>query len=363
MPLKQEVAEQLTGQWQVGLFEAPCKAPLPCLLGCCCMCCMAGKQRLEIIDVLGEDYVCCGGMFPCGPLGNPQDRNCAWAEACCCTGLAIAGNRFLIQTRLDRQNTACDDCILWVTCLAPLVLCICQCAGCDVPEGIEHCVHFMTITVDGCMLAQQQVEIDHVKEVGFAGANPAIVAMLPPLQQQMIGQARPMGPAAHAGMAAGAILGGAAGAGAMMGAAGAGRPAPTAMGQAAGGRHGEMGGPPMQMAMSAKGGFMNTMAPNGMPWWQYCQGIPATVDPGSGLLVGPWGECLAWAKVFEVHNPGWSSDPNFAGGPAGQVVHAALSTCPPHLRAATEQAAERLEMACGQAAFNGAPLPLIGQRA
>mmetsp|Transcript_70863 Transcript_70863/g.133945 ORF Transcript_70863/g.133945 Transcript_70863/m.133945 type:complete len:198 (-) Transcript_70863:123-716(-) len=188
MPVKQVISENLTGQWQIGLFEAPCKAPLEFCFGCCCTCCMAGKQRLDLLDVTGEPYVCCAGMFPCGPLGDPQDRNCAWAEACCCTGCAIAGNRFMIQTRFDRVNTACDECILWVACLAPWVVCILKCFI-DVPDEVENLVDCLTMTVNGCMLAQQQKEVDFVKKNGYQGMNPAFMGAMNKAQQHAIGQA------------------------------------------------------------------------------------------------------------------------------------------------------------------------------
>merc|ERR1740123_2740362 len=72
-----------------------------------------------------------------------------------------------------------------------------------------------------------------------------------------------------------------------------------------------------------------TVAPNGMPWWQYCQGRPVSIDPASGFLIGPWGECLAWAKVFEIRNLGWQQDPRYANqGPCARVIEAALAECP-----------------------------------
>lgn len=180
---------------------------------------MAGQQRLQILEVTGEPYVCCGGMIPCCCLGEPQDKCCVALEACCCPSLAVAGNRFLIQTRFDRHNTACDDCLLWFTCLCSWAVCIAECAGCDVPEGIENAVDCLKIAVDGCMLAQQQVEIDFVQKMGYTGPNPAIMGLLPPVQQQMMAQARPPapGPMGIAGVVAGAAVGGAPGAAVMYG--------------------------------------------------------------------------------------------------------------------------------------------------
>merc|ERR1719476_546351 len=118
---------------------------------------MAAQQRAQILDTIHEPYVCCGGMFPCCCLAEPQDRCCIALEACCCPSLAVAANRFLIQTRFDRKNTECDDCILWLACLTPLVTCLCQCVGVEIPEELQNCVDCCQTCVTGCMLAQQKV--------------------------------------------------------------------------------------------------------------------------------------------------------------------------------------------------------------
>lgn len=187
MPVKQQISENFTGKWQHGLFEAPCKAPVDFCFGCCCTCCMAGKQRGDLLDLTGEPYVCCGGLFPCGPLGEPQDRNCMWAEACCCTGCAIAGNRWMVQTRFDRENTACDECILWLACLMPIIICVLKCFI-EVPDEVENCVDCFTMIVNGCMLAQQQSEIKYIQSTGYNGPPQKIVGMLNSAQQQAIQQ-------------------------------------------------------------------------------------------------------------------------------------------------------------------------------
>jgi hypothetical protein len=205
MPItKQEVVETLTGYFQIGMFEAPCKAPHWWLAGCCCCCCMAGKQRNDILDVIGEPYVCCGGewaddccaLVACGLLDQPMDRNCLWVEALCCPCCAIDGNRFLIQTRFDRMNTACDECILWTKVIMDCLLC----RGCGMdPLGCSEDELLGSMLLDciclpvsgGCMLAQQQHEIEYMKKTGFAGVKPTITAILSPNQQHMISQAKP----------------------------------------------------------------------------------------------------------------------------------------------------------------------------
>ena len=53
---------------------------------------------------------------------------------------------------------------------------------------------------------------------------------------------------------------------------------------------------------------MGTAAPNGQYWSQYCHGEP---ELSSGnFIVGPWGECLAWAVVYEHQNQ-WENDPDY----------------------------------------------------
>lgn len=55
-------------------------------------------------------------------------------------------------------------------------------------------------------------------------------------------------------------------------------------------------------------GFMGTAAPNGRYWSEYCSGEPEV--SGANFVVGPWGECLAWAVVYEYQND-WEDDPDY----------------------------------------------------
>eukprot|EP00927_Polykrikos_kofoidii_P014173 TRINITY_DN16191_c0_g1_i1.p1 TRINITY_DN16191_c0_g1~~TRINITY_DN16191_c0_g1_i1.p1 ORF type:complete len:203 (-),score=36.19 TRINITY_DN16191_c0_g1_i1:125-733(-) len=191
MPLKSEVSDNLTGEWKAGLFESPCKNPSWFCFGCCCTCCATALQRHEILDVVGEPYVCCGGMCPCGPLGEEQDRNCAWLEACCCTGMAIAANRMYVQTRFDRRNTACDDCILWTTCIISFCVCLASIV-CELPDGVQECVDCMIMTVDGCMIAQHKIELDFIKSSGgYHLPSTRVINALPDKQRELVQQGKP----------------------------------------------------------------------------------------------------------------------------------------------------------------------------
>lgn len=192
MPIKQEVTQQLTGRWKHEMFQAPAAAPLQFLYGCCCTCCAVYQQREELLRITGEPYICCAGLCPCGPLGEPMDKNCLIIEACCCTGWALSGNRFLIQTRFDKENTPCDDCILWGTCLFVCAIDIARCFI-DLPDELEFCADCLIMTVNGCMHAQQHLEIEEVKKTGYNGPPPQIIGILPPKQQEMISMGRPVG--------------------------------------------------------------------------------------------------------------------------------------------------------------------------
>lgn len=185
MPVRQELVTVCTGTWKVGLFEAPVQAPAQCLYGCCCICCASYQQRTELLDLTGEPYVCFAGLCPCGPLAQPMDRNCLFLESCCCPGMALSGNRFMIQTRFDKMNTACDDFLITFTCLFYFIIQIAQCF-CDVPDELEVCAECLIMIVDGCMHAQQHIELQEIKQTGYLGPPPSIVAAMPPAMQQMV---------------------------------------------------------------------------------------------------------------------------------------------------------------------------------
>ena len=91
------------------------------------------------------------------------------------------------------------------------------------------------------------------------------------------------------------------------------------------------------------GGFMDTAAPGGTSWANFCQPHPVVVDPSTGMISGPWGECLAWAVAYEQQNPGWHQDPRFqAEGPAGQVIGEISAKANPAALPQVVEAAESL---------------------
>ncbi|OLQ01473.1 hypothetical protein AK812_SmicGene15770 [Symbiodinium microadriaticum] len=110
------------------------------------------------------------------------------------------------------------------------------------------------------------------------------------------------------------------------------------------------------------GGFMDTAAPSGASWANVCRQHPVNVNGSTMMIDGAWGECLAWAVVYEHQNPGWESDPRFKDeGPAQQVINAMLETAPESMARSIEMGSQNLEEACHNAVRAGMPVPLINQ--
>lgn len=106
--------------------------------------------------------------------------------------------------------------------------------------------------------------------------------------------------------------------------------------------------------------FLLTMAPNGMPWFEYVKVSTIFMDGSTGMLAGPWAECLCWAVHFE-HSSDWQSMPEYVvEGPAGGVLEALQARLVGRMDAQQLLgAAERLEEAAHAAADAGHPLPVI----
>ncbi|CAE7551299.1 GND [Symbiodinium sp. CCMP2456] len=109
--------------------------------------------------------------------------------------------------------------------------------------------------------------------------------------------------------------------------------------------------------------FMDTAAPGGATWANYCRG-PPEVNPSTGFVAGRWGDCLAWAVVYEHQNPGWPQNPTYRDmGPAGTVIQAMLENAEDSDCEDVERAANQLENACREAVASGGMLPVINCRA
>lgn len=199
MPLKQSVAVECKGQWITSFFQTQCEQPSACLYGAACPCCAVYQQRVRLLEITGEPYICFGGLFPVGPLRNPQGRSWLAIEVAFCPCWALSSNRYIVQTRFDKANTLCDSTLLAATgpckCCADAARSVfCK----DTPE-LGDCTCFAIVPLAGCMHAQQQVEIDEIKQHGYFGPADTIFEVLPPMQQEMIQLGKPMGAGQDAG--------------------------------------------------------------------------------------------------------------------------------------------------------------------
>jgi len=112
--------------------------------------------------------------------------------------------------------------------------------------------------------------------------------------------------------------------------------------------------------------FMNTLAYGGPSTWAHLCGSQQPQADKQGLLAPPWGDAIRAAVIFEQHYPGWERDPQFVGGPAGQVIAFLKDRGFGALEAyanATEEAAKRgfVQMQGGGAPM-GAPMAVPAQQ-
>eukprot|EP00913_Durusdinium_trenchii_P019343 g18184.t1 len=106
---------------------------------------------------------------------------------------------FVLNITHLEENTPCDDCIITATCLFVCVLDIARCCV-DVPHELDFLADCLVMSVQGCMHAQQQIEINEVKKHGWHGMPPMIMQHLPPSQQEMMQKVGMHGAAAHPSM-------------------------------------------------------------------------------------------------------------------------------------------------------------------
>ena len=101
------------------------------------------------------------GGFPCLCLRNPCDK-VPWlcVEVCCCTICAVTANRAYIQRTKGVMNDACDDCLIWATCVCQWALCILECLNYPVDPSCENIIDCFYYIVVGCMITQQDIEIN-----------------------------------------------------------------------------------------------------------------------------------------------------------------------------------------------------------
>jgi len=193
MPMKPDVNAVLSGQWQVEMMKTPTEKPATCCYGFWCPCCFAYQQREKLLEMTQEPYVCCAGLSPCGPCGEPGENKNPWLclETCCCTNTAIIANRFMLQTRFNIQNDSCDETLLGIiaclNCLSIIISIFGDRRTADSCEQLTECVN---ASVCACMLTQQDIQIKAIEETfktqPYGGMPPHVLMALPPEQQQMM---------------------------------------------------------------------------------------------------------------------------------------------------------------------------------
>eukprot|EP00913_Durusdinium_trenchii_P020005 g18804.t1 len=190
--MKADIAPYLNREWQVDLYETPMKRPFDCLFGGVC---------------------CCAGLCQFGPLGEPQPEV---PGLCCevllCPQMALSANRFFVQSRFGLMNTQTDNALMastaWIGMCANYAACFMEMtpAWKDFPASGKVAAEIASkltsmgpelyiladlafLCLNGCMYAQQQVEIDEMQGRGYRGASQAVLQALPPKLQALMGQA------------------------------------------------------------------------------------------------------------------------------------------------------------------------------
>lgn len=132
MPLPKEVDKRLTGSFTHGSLASACLSPLSCCAFCLCEPCALFSQRRRILRITGEPYVMFAGTWPCCGFEQPAPDCCLVCEVCMFPSCALAGNRFMVQTRFDKKNTAIDNCCTVCQCCVGLEFsCLRVCCECS----------------------------------------------------------------------------------------------------------------------------------------------------------------------------------------------------------------------------------------
>jgi len=184
------VANGMQGEWEIPMLS--CQAPCTCCVSCFCACAMAHQQRRIMLDITGEDYVCCAGACLCCDEPWSRREPFMWLEACCCLHAATLGNRYMMQTRFDIRNDSCDNFLLRLTsCCDVFAGCLEACISSHTANQIRHLGDCANVTVCCCMLAQQQVQLQAIRRAQpYNGPPENVREMLPPKQQEMVNVAK-----------------------------------------------------------------------------------------------------------------------------------------------------------------------------
>jgi hypothetical protein len=170
MPLPKDLDRHLTGEFSKGLCASMCYSPQSVLCFCVCPLVALHTQRKRMLRITREPYVCCAGLWPCCGCNKPKSDLCLIGEVCACPGLALAGNRFMVQTRLNKKNTGCDNCLQCFQCCVGLECMIARlCCDCSAEDENLRKSTVCVCTESHC---QNDAEIDIMLEKGFLYHSP-----------------------------------------------------------------------------------------------------------------------------------------------------------------------------------------------
>lgn len=176
MVLAKDLDDVLTGQFNDGACSSVC-CKLDCCLYCLCPALAICYQRKRILNITGEPYICCGGTFPFCGFDKPCNEVCLIGEVLCCSLSASAANRFYVQTRFNKKNTGCDDCLRIFHCCLTIECAIARCC-CNVAKEKEYLCKAGAVT-HPCGHCQQEQELKSIQRTPYTAPPVAVIGLLP----------------------------------------------------------------------------------------------------------------------------------------------------------------------------------------
>ena len=157
MPLPKAVDRHLTGEFHDGLCGSMTNNCMECCFFTYLPPCAVYVQRQRLLKLTREPYVCCAGLWPACGFDRPRAEMWMIAEMYLCLGIAFAGNRFMVQTRLNRKNTSCDDCLRCTHICTHLqfMLCCKPICGCTREQESLFKAHSCTLVCSHCQNATE----------------------------------------------------------------------------------------------------------------------------------------------------------------------------------------------------------------
>ena len=132
MPFTSRLDAKLPDHFKTDQCSAICASPSECCFFYCCNPCAVYVQRKKLLDITKEPYVMCAGTFPYCGFDKPMSDSCLFVEVCCCNGAALAGNKFMAQSRFGLKNDCCDKMLsIFNPCVSlnfMLMRCCCECS-------------------------------------------------------------------------------------------------------------------------------------------------------------------------------------------------------------------------------------------